>query len=423
MKLLDISRYFARQALQGPWQLQGNEGAGWAGAVVIPSLAEGDSLFATLDSLAANPPEARRNWLVVVVINQRVDAPDSERRQNRTDLERLNGWADQRILPLAWVDATSKQRELPVRHGGVGLARKIGLDLALARLDGLRCPLLACLDADALVEPTYLDALTSHFQNCPMGGAVLPFRHQLAEDAVHQQAIDRYELYLRSYVLGLAQARSPYAFVSIGSAMACTAQAYLRCGGMNRRQAAEDFYFLDKLAKTAGVARLHGTRVHPAPRASQRVPFGTGRSIGRQLAGEPGVVRFYPLQPFEILGQWLAAVRRGMTSDAETLSRQAGQISPVLGGFLEACDWQRVWSRLQANHATDDARLRAFHVWFDGLRTLRLVHTLCDSGYERSEDPGILAPLLRRAGLSVADLTIVQALEQLRDVQERAAPC
>ena len=35
--------------------------------------------------------------------------------------------------------------------------------------------------------------------------------------------------------------------------MTCTAKSYVATGGMNRRMAGEDFYFLQKLAKTDGV--------------------------------------------------------------------------------------------------------------------------------------------------------------------------
>ena len=36
--------------------------------------------------------------------------------------------------------------------------------------------------------------------------------------------------------------------------MACTAPAYAGMGGMNTRMAAEDFYFLQHLKKTSGIA-------------------------------------------------------------------------------------------------------------------------------------------------------------------------
>jgi hypothetical protein len=132
------------------------------------------------------------------------------------------------LLPLRRcifvVDAASAGRELPAKGGGVGLARKIGFDLALSILAFERSdPLLIALDADTLVMPDYLPSLVSHFQMAAAGGAVIPFCHQGGSSPRHDRAIRRYELFLRSYVLGLSRADSPYAFHTVGSAMACTA--------------------------------------------------------------------------------------------------------------------------------------------------------------------------------------------------------
>ena len=63
------------------------------------------------------------------------------------------------------------------------------------------------------------------------------------------KAIICYEIFLRYYVLGLKFAKSDYAFHTIGSTMLCTPDAYVKVEGMNKRKAAEDFYFLEKLAK------------------------------------------------------------------------------------------------------------------------------------------------------------------------------
>jgi hypothetical protein len=54
---------------------------------------------------------------------------------------------------------------------------------------------------------------------------VIPFCHQQGDTPEEDQAIRRYELFLRAYVLGLARAGSPCAFHTVGSAMACTAEA------------------------------------------------------------------------------------------------------------------------------------------------------------------------------------------------------
>lgn len=408
-----IQRYLDKRAVNGPWQLAPATTASFRGAVVIPALAEGDSLFATLASLEANPLSARARFLVMVVVNHSEEASAAVRRQNLADLQRLNSVATRSPLNLAWVDAASPGLELPARQAGVGFARKLGLDIALRFLDWGDDPLLVCLDADTLVATNYLQVIDGHFGEAKAGAAVLPFRHQSSADPQQQAAIDRYELFLRSYVLGLELAGSPYAFHSIGSAMACRGHAYVRCGGMNLRQAAEDFHFLQKLAKTDGVATLRGTQVCPSCRSSERVPFGTGRSMSRQLAGDVAAVRFYPAEAFRLLGDWLRLVTEDPDADAEQQLLKASSLSPALSGFLETSDWRTIWPRLQATHRTTQARNQAFHGWFDGLRTLRLIHQLCDSGLGRGEPEVLLPALFAWAGLGETAV-LGEVLERLR---------
>ena len=392
MSLLPVAvqRYLDKSGAKGPWTLAGEGRADFTGAVVIPSLAEGDSLFATLHSLAANPLQFLARFLVVIVVNHSEQASVADRLQSSIDLARLTDLAERSELCLAWVDAASPGCEVPARQAGVGFARKLGMDLALPFLNWAEDPLLVCLDADTLVEENYLQSIVSHFHLSTAGAASLPFRHQSGSDEAQQAAIDRYELFLRSYVYGLYLAGSPYAFNTVGSAMACRASAYVRCGGMNCRKAGEDFYFLQKLAKTDGVALLSGTTVFPESRVSDRVPFGTGRSMGRLLDGDAQAVLFYPAKAFRVLADWLRTVEQQLSADAETLLIGADKISPVLADYLVQANWRTVWPRLQSTNRTGMHRLQSFHVWFDGFRTMRMIHLLCDSWLSRGEPEEIL---------------------------------
>jgi hypothetical protein len=317
---------------------------------------------------------------------------------------------------LHWVHAASPGKELPPRQG-VGLARKIGLDLALRCLDFVSGdPLLVCLDADTLVQPDYLSAITRHFSRSSSGGASIPYRHRSASDPVGQKAIDRYELFLRTYVLGLELAGSPYAFHTVGSAMACRASAYVAVGGMNRRLAGEDFYFLQQVHKTSGVARLTGTVVHPSPRSSHRVPFGTGRAVGDMLAEGERRLLFYQPVVFSILGDWLACVEENIEADALTLLNSACRISPVLHGFLEQAGFRYTWKNLKKNNREYTQLMAAFNGWFDAFRTMRVIHELSRKAYPRVSPEMAVAPILERAGL-VAPETVFGQLELLRSLQ------
>jgi len=101
-----------------------------------------------------------------------------------------------------------------------------------------------------------------------------------------QAAICCYEIFLRYWVLGLKYAKSPWAFHSIGSTIVTSTDSYLKVRGMNKREAGEDFYFLNKLAKIGSIDYIRDTCVFPSARSSSRVPFGTGKRIERFLSGQ-----------------------------------------------------------------------------------------------------------------------------------------
>ena len=320
------------------------------------------------------------------------------------------------IRPV-WVDAASPGRELPAKGGGVGLARKIGFDLALTCLDYSHAdPILVALDADTLVRPDYLSSLVGHFRSASAGGAVIPFRHREDGPPSHDAAIRRYELFLRCYVQGLRMAGSPYAFHTVGSAMACTAGAYVKAGGMNSRAAGEDFYFLQQLHRTSGLAGVDGTVVYPSARASHRVPFGTGRSVGRLLSNEEDAVLFYHAECFRILGDWLVLMVNNMDSPGSEIHGRSRDISPYLHEYLDAAGFPDVWGKLRRTSRDDSSLTTAFHGWFDGLKTMKLIHHLSAGPYPRSQPDEAVPRLLQWAGLEC--LTGVEKqLSLLRNVQ------
>ena len=185
---------------------------------------------------------------------------------------------------------------------------------------------------------------------------------------------------------------------------------------MNRRLAGEDFYFLQQIHKTSGVVQLTGTIVHPSPRSSHRVPFGTGRAVGDMLAKGEQRLLFYQPIVFSILEEWLTCVAENPEADAFDLLNYTARISPVLHDFLEQADFRASWENLKKNNCESAKLMEAFHGWFDAFRTMRLVHVLSDKAYPRCAPDEAVAPLLERVGLVSPD-TVRGKLELLRRLQ------
>lgn len=329
-------------------------------AVVIPAYDEAAHLPATLDSLDKAAAAAGIVPAVIVVVNHPPGVADT------VSLELLKLLADRRVFTIY----------LPELAGGVGAARKAGMDAFCGAIppEKLEKSVIYSLDADALVAPEYfLNTLPTVLRG---GAAALDFAHQAAENAANQQAIDRYEAYLRHYRDKLREAGSPYAFFTIGSAFAVRADAYIRAGGMKVREAGEDFYFLQAVAKTSGVRSLDGAVVYPSPRVSHRVPFGTGPAVAALLAG--GSTDDIPDRAFEVLKQVLEqATGDDLLADAEEF---LGRVPETAADFFRQQRFISAWEKVLKNLPhRPGAAVRAFHEWFDGLKTLRFLHHIRDN--------------------------------------------
>lgn len=247
--------------------------------VIIPVYNEPD-ILKTCESLlgCSNPLKATE---VILLINQSEEAHPEIKDFNLKTYHQLMYWCTNNSKPeFMFYPVFADQ--LPKKHAGVGLARKLAMDEAVSRLsrannsDGI----IFSVDADTLVSENYLTQIESSYQKNPKAEVILPgFEHQLSDDSYLQKAIVLYELHLRYFKLALKATGFPFSYHTIGSALTVKANAYVKEGGMSKKQAGEDFYFLHKVFKANNTIELKDTFVYPSARKSNRVPFGTGAAI------------------------------------------------------------------------------------------------------------------------------------------------
>jgi hypothetical protein len=162
---------------------------------------------------------------------------------------------------------------------------------------------------------------------------------------------------------------------------------------------------------------VKGTIVHPSSRSSHRVPFGTGRAVSRSLAGDGEAIAFYRPECFQILGEWLALAEDSFGIADEVVLNDAEQISPLLSEYLEMARFSVSWERISRMKRERDSFVAAFHEWFDGFRTLKLLHHLAATGYTRASAEETLPRLLEMAGYPLFT-GVSEALELLREMQQ-----
>ena len=371
----------------------------------IPACDERETLPRTLEALSQ--ARGAEDALVVVVLNGRRSAAGAVHQANHACAEELRALADLPVRPMAegrargmglvLVDRYSERRRLPDRQG-VGLARKIAADLALAWMEAgaIEERWIRSTDADVRVPLDY-------WERPPEAGpsraaVVYPFVHVPEGDALQRQALVSYEAYLRYYVHGLEQAGSRHAFHTIGSLLCIHAEAYAKVRGFPKRLAGEDFYILNKLAKVGSVETLEGEPIRLAGRTSDRVPFGTGVAVAqirdRLARGLPHEV--YDPRVFAGLKHWLEALEVAADTGRVARFREAlDGVAPPLGPVLRrAVERTGSFAPVEAAlEAVQGAVLRKrLEDWNDAFRTLKMVHALRDEGLGTVPAAEVLEP-------------------------------
>lgn len=378
-----IQKYL--NANQTSAELESNENLSrqFENVIVIPILAEYETFPSTWQRLTKALAIASPTLVLVVVNNPPITAANKMAvANNQLLLKKLrqNSFSTSKNGVLAWIDASSPGCEIRPDHG-VGGARKLGMDSALQYLNFNCNPLIFSLDADTLVESDYLTSPREFFCLHPeIIGIILNFKHQLGKTPEEEKAIRIYEKFMDSYVAGLRQSPTPYAYHAIGSAIVCRAESYIKAGGMRARPAGEDFYFLQALCKCGKPPRpvqdFSGTCVFPSARPSERVPFGTGPQIKKiiqkmKTTDNPAV--FYNPQIYKILANIFTKVASG---DLEkSLDGYLDSLPAEAQGFMDKYEFRKSWSKIIKNTPDDSEKIIwAFHTWFDAFKILKFIH-------------------------------------------------
>ncbi len=384
-----LLRKYLRGWAEPDCELMASRLACYHAVLVVPAMGESIELLnGYQDACAA----ARGRVLVVLVVNASDTTEPRWLDANQVLLETLTRRAafvhDGAMLSheprfdLLTIARSSAGRRLPPKQG-VGLARKIGADVAtaLAANGRLEQPLIYFTDADARLPRDYFLRVAASL-DVAYGAVLFPFRHASSGKAATDDATHLYELSIRYHVLGLAYADSPYAYQSVGSALAVTTQAYAAVRGVPKRQAGEDFYLLDKVAKVAPLLRLGGDPICVTSRHSARVPFGTGPAVEKLLSGSG--LRVADPMVYAVLKRVIRAIHGFCDEhDVQCFERAFGELPEHVARVATRVIQESglVSAALDAVERTGAANLpRRIHTWFDSLRTLRFLHALRDAG-------------------------------------------
>lgn len=370
--------------------------------IVIPAFQESTHFIERfIDSVLVE-----QQCLIIVVINQ----PDSDfgrqHHQDQIDLAQhianqgQETWQQDNLRLIEFCNAkesNAKQinsvnssilivdrysKPIPAEQG-VGLARKIGADVAikLTVTGNIVSTWVHSTDADAHLPDNYLSAHNSDNSALKNAAATCCNFFHYSETASIHQANQRYENALRYYVAGLAYAKSPYAYFTIGSILSFDMLAYCQARGFPKRSAGEDFYLLNKLAKLGRVTYLDNVMIKLDARPSQRVPFGTGPAVQHimQLESQGLDYAYYHPEIFTELKTVLKAFE-SLWNNRQQPQDWLAELSQISHQALTNIGLLSFITK--QSMAKQDQFEKQLIVWFDSFKTLKFIHALRELGLE-----------------------------------------
>jgi hypothetical protein len=353
--------------------------------ISIPCYSE-DKLFDSLESLY-NCHRPKCGTEVIIFINY----PDNSSKEiieihralYNTVQNWISGHQSQGLFFFVFLS------ELPSKTAGIGLARKIAMDEAVRRFELIDKPdgIIAGFDADCTCDDNYLVELERFFNYNPKtNGCSIRFEHPVSGSIYPKEVYESiilYELYLRYYIYGLRFATLPYAFHTLGSSFAVKASAYTYQGGMNKRKAGEDFYFLNKIMALGNYHEINTTCIIPSPRPSNRLPFGTGAAIYKLMHNQNPEYFTYCPQAFYDLKFFISEIQNFFKASPVVISAYVEKLPEPIRLFLQNNNFKAVLDEINANCTTLNSFKKRFFRWFNGLMVLHFLNVSHEVFYKK----------------------------------------
>jgi hypothetical protein len=251
---------------------------------------------------------------------------------------------------------------------GVGLARKIGMDIAASLINQrvVSGNWLFTTDADAELPENYFNLEARDAD----AAFIYPFKH-VAPPGLKSPA-QLYEISMLYYLAGLLWANSPYAYPTIGSTISCSLYRYAAVRGFPKRNTGEDFYLLNKLRKIGTVRLGDGDPIIISGRTSNRVPIGTGQAIRVIHELDSPIEEFTVEDPrcFSQLRQFLD----WLNDISVTQPKQLFTGDPDTDEYVRQIGLMPHYERKRLQSPTPEVMRKHLNDWFDGLKTRQFIH-------------------------------------------------
>ncbi len=344
---------------------------------------------------------------IFIVINASTDDHEEIHLQNKNTVDQIRS-------TRTTYNQYYKSFQLPPAKAGVGLARKIGMDEAVRLFEyNQNDGIIICYDADCTCDPNYLIEIETYYRDKKNLLGLVHHEHVL--NGINREPIINYELYLRYYVNALRWTGYPHALQTLGSCITVRSSAYQKQGGMNKRKAGEDFYFIHKMVPLGGVGEINNTTIYPSDRISDRVPFGTGHAIGKYLDNPD---QDYPIYN-PLIFQDLKFINENLRFCFDDPSNWFKTLPESLKSFCEQTLFEEALTKIISQAGSFENFTDRYYQWWDGFQVLKYVHFARDNFFPNSGIDQSIAWLFQQKAIpSNNNSDRSEALLKLREIDK-----
>ncbi|MFN8397468.1 MAG: hypothetical protein U0176_22790 [Bacteroidia bacterium] len=349
--------------------------------VVVVPIASGATMNVLTSLLFSKLPEGALEVIVVA------HGSEAESLLWKSEYDQVCGWVE---LLIATKEKTCaehgyaprplhliKMPDLPAKHAGSGLARKIGMDEAVHRLRqvGNEDGLIATLDGHGMGCAELLDGLEAFMQrNKHIDSVAIPVQYSVdsEDDPVWAEAIKWAHLESDIRVIGLRKAGHPYAFPLDEVGMAVRLRSYEAQAGMNRRTSGDIFAFLQKFIEIGRHGTCWELEYPEIGRVSDRVNATYNLLEKRSVWGKSKPVT-YAVRSYRELATGIIHIGRFFGAYEEEFVLHWIQLPEVFRQFLDLNDGKKALKECLKYSRSQEAFMGRFFRWMDSLRTLRFL--------------------------------------------------
>ena len=273
---------------------------------------------------------------------------------------------------ISVLDYYSKDNALEEKYSGVGTARKIGMDFALKYAN--KDSLLFSLDADTIVSNNYLKIISNHYNKNLFNVCTVNFKHQESKNTKINLGIRIYENALNHIAKKIKNCNSPYGYVSMGSTIICRVDAYIAVGGMPKKKAGEDFYFMQSLAKHTDIFYIDDILVFPSSRSEKRVYLGTGSRMIEYENTNRFKNLFFKDSSYIIIKKIIFLAEKNYNKPYTLFNKElTANFNNKVCNFLNKHNLNDKWEKFTLNSKSKKQFMIFFHQWFDALKIIQLL--------------------------------------------------